>query len=130
MCGLDDVDGERGAVGHAGVAFFVFVVAVVIWIADGAEVSIDPAAGAFKLHLAPLLEVVHAAAGEEDDARGRVALILLEVEKEAQGDDSDELEEVDVEIVRLRAIGLPEQRGGGMAELGNTAAGLGAGYGP
>jgi hypothetical protein len=54
------------------------------------------------------LQVVHAAAGEEDDTCRRVAFILLKVEIQPETDDADKFEKVDVEIVRLWAIGLPE----------------------
>jgi len=37
---------------------------------------------------------------------------------------------VDVQVVRLRAVGLPEERGGGGAELRDAAAGLGGADGP
>jgi hypothetical protein len=47
---------------------------------------------------------------------------LFKVEVQAQADDADELVEVDVEVVRLRAVGLPEKRRGGVTELGDGAA--------
>lgn len=71
-----------------------------------------------------------ATAGEEDDARGGVALVVVEVEEEAKGDDADELEEMDVEVVGLWAVGLPEERGGWRAQLRDGATGLGGGDGP
>jgi hypothetical protein len=101
-------DGERGSIGHV-LIFFVVVFAVGIRIADIAEVCPYPASGALKLHLSPLLEVVHAAACEEDDARWCVAFILFKIEIESQAYDSDELEEVDVEVVWLWTVRLPEQ---------------------
>lgn len=64
------------------------------------------------------MEVVHAAAGEEDDACGSVGFILLKVEIEAKADYADELEEVDVEVVWLGAVGLPEEICVCMPELG------------
>ena len=60
-------------------------------------------------HLAPLLQVVHAGAGKEGDTGGCVGLILFEVEVQAQPDDANKLEEVDVQVVRLWTIGLPEE---------------------
>jgi hypothetical protein len=47
---------------------------------------------------------------------------LFKVQVQAQADDPDELVEVDVKVVRLGAVGLPEERRGRMAELGDGTA--------
>lgn len=94
------------------------IVVVAIYVADAGEVGPDPASGAFEPHFSPFLEIVHAAAGEEDDAGWGVGFILLEVEVEAETDYADELEEVDVEVVWLGTVGLPEEVCVGMPELG------------
>lgn len=103
---------------------------VVAGVADVGEVRPLPASRRFETHFAPFLEVVHAGPGEEDDPCWRVGFILFEVEVQAQTDDADELEEVDVKVVWLRAIGLPEEIWGGMSKLWDRAAGFRGGYCP
>lgn len=99
-------------------------------LADALETDPDPAARLLEAQLGPLLQVVGAGAGEELDAGRGVALVGLEVEVEAQADDAHELEEVDVQQVRLRPIRLPEQRRGWVAQLRDAAAGLTGAHGP
>ena len=62
--------------------------------------------------------------------RGRVALVELEADVEAHEDDADELEEVDVEEVRLRAVRLPVLQVGGVAQRRDAGAGLVGADGP
>jgi hypothetical protein len=81
-------------------------------------------------HFSPFDEVVAAAACEKDNSRWGVALVGAEVQKQAETDDADELEEVDVEVVGLRAIGLPEEILAGMPQLRYGTAGFAAGDGP
>jgi hypothetical protein len=47
---------------------------------------------------------------------------LFKVQVQAQADDPDELVEVDVKVVRLGPVGLPEERRGWVAELGDGTA--------
>ena len=53
------------------------------------EISPYPSPRTLQSHLPPLDEVVRAAACEQHDARGRVALVLLEVEVQPQTNDAD-----------------------------------------
>lgn len=68
--------------------------------------------------------------GEELDLCWSVRLIRLEVQKDADGGYADELEEVDAEEVRLRAVGLPEVGKRGVTEGRDTVAGFGGADGP
>jgi hypothetical protein len=52
---------------------------------------------------------VVACAGEETHLGGRVALVGNVVEVDAEMDDFDQLEEVDVQEMRLWSVGLPEE---------------------
>lgn len=71
-----------------------------------------------------------ACAGPDLQLRGRVGLVELEVKIEAHVRYGDALEEVHGEGVWLRAVGLPEARGGGVAQRGHAAAGFVRGHGP
>lgn len=90
---------------------FFLLTLIILQILYVRKVCPYPAPWFFEPEVAPLDKVVLAAAGEEDDARGCVALVVVEVKEEAEGDDADELEEVNVEVVGLRAVGLPEEGG-------------------
>ena len=68
--------------------------------------------------------------GEEGDSGGRVALVLVVVEIDADGGDGDEFEEVKVQEVRLGPVRLPELGRGRVSELGDGAARFGGGDGP
>ena len=94
------------------------------------EIDIDPALGLLKPHFGPLLQIVRAGAGEELHARGRVALVGVEVEVHAQRHDGDLLEEVQRHRVRLRPVRLPEGVGCGRAQGGDAAAGFAGRHGP
>lgn len=80
------------------------------------RVAVGPAAGALDGHLLPadrvvevedgeLDQVVLAGAGLEDDLGGRVGLVLGGVDVEADVADPDPFDEVDGQLVRLRAVG-------------------------
>ena len=50
-----------------------------------------------------------AGASEEQQLRRRVRFIGFEVEEDSDGKYGDESGEVDVQVMRLRSIGLPEE---------------------
>lgn len=110
--------------------FGVVLVRVVVWVADAAEVGPHPAPRTLEPHLAPLHEVVHAAPSQEHDPRWGIAFILLEVQIQSQSHDSDEFEEVDVEVVRLGPVRLPEELRRGVPQLWDGAPRLGGRHGP
>lgn len=94
------------------------------------EVDRDPTARLLKLHIGKLDEIVEASAGPELHAGRCVTLIVLKVEEDANMGDGDLLEEVHGEQVGLRAVALPEERGGWVAEGSNTAARFAGANGP
>lgn len=60
----------------------------------------------------------------------RVRLVEREVDVDADVCDGDHFEEVDRQRVGLRAVGLPEFQGGGVAQGGDAAAGFAGADGP
>lgn len=106
------------------------LITITVYVAHAREIRPHPASRAFQPHLAPLLQVVHAAPCEKDDACGRVAFILLKVQVQAQSDDADELEKMNVEVVWLGAVRLPEEIGVWVPQLGDGAAWFGRRNGP
>lgn len=67
--------------------------------------NVLPAHGVGQLHVGELDQVVVAAAGVPDDVGGRVRLVLVVVDVEADGADLDAAEEVDCQKVGLLAVG-------------------------
>lgn len=114
--------------------FIIFVVVVfvegIICVVDAREISPHPAAGCLEPHVAPLNEVVCAAASEKNDASGCVALVLLEIKVQAEPHYANQLEEMYVQIVRLGTIRLPEEGRRRVTELRDGAAGFRAGDRP
>ena len=71
------------------------------------ELDANPAAGVGELLLLDLDEVVERATRADDDAGGRVGLVLLVVQVEMHLRDERLLGELDVDRVRLQAVRLP-----------------------
>lgn len=74
------------------------------------EVDIYPASRLNKRHDAPLLKVHLSHAGEECDLSRRVTLILIKVEIDAHRHDLNDLKKMNVEVMRLGTVRLPEER--------------------